>query len=278
MRSLVSLLICLLAAVPSSAEQGAPYGPATPDPAVKDDRTSNLLYLPGYEVSSRADGLTTIFSVHNHSDRPASVLIEYFDTSGNLLVDQELRLGGKQTRTIDVRSIRGLGGGRRRAIRGRIQITQTAGGSSRAGSDLTGDYFFLDPAGNFATGDQLLRREDHCSSLLVRLLDFGSGAKLRLFSSRPQGDGTPTARFTVYNEAGDRVDSGELFVDEQIEILNARDLTPVRFGTLELQYLEGGGSLSVEYSASGRFSVAMNATCTGSTVSFECFGRRCPSG
>lgn len=278
MRSLAFISIWLLAAATAPAEQEAPYDLAGLGAAVKEDRLTTLLYLPSFEVDTRnADGLTTILSVHNHHDLATGVEVRYLDTRGNLQLEQEVELRARQTRTLDLRDVRGLAVNRAGIARGRVEIRQT-NASIRLGNRLAGDYFHLDVAGRFATGDQLMRAEDHCDALMVRLLDFGSGARLRLFSNEPRGSAEPTAMFKVHNEAGVEVDSGPVFVDEQVEVMNARQLTSARFGTLSIDYLSGGGSLAVEYSAAGRFSVAMNATCTGNTARLDgCAGRRCPA-
>ena len=136
---------------------------------------------------------------------------------------------------------------------------------SDSGGDLTssiaGDYIYLDSGGNFATSDQLLRREDICEVLQIRLQDFGSGVRVRLYATDPQGAMAPTAMFTAYNQAGAEVDSGMLIVDDPVEIFEVADLTSTRFGTLVVDFFAGAGAMSAEYSAFGRFSVAVNATC-----------------
>lgn len=228
----------------------------------KTDAPADFLLLPGFEVDTEtAGGLTTFFSVHNQTDEPRVARVRYFDTAGVLQDEVDLALDPRQTRTTNLQSVDGLAVDEDGFARGAVKVFACSGSGGDLGSALSGDYLFLDNGNNFATGDQLLRREDVCQTLQVRLLNFGSGIRLRLYSSDPQGPEDPTATYTVYNEAGGEVGSGSFIADETVEILNTSVLTPVSFGTLVVEFVEGGGALSVEYSAFERFSVAMNATC-----------------
>jgi len=145
--------------------------------------------------------------------------------------------------------------------RGSVQVHACAAAGDAETATLTGDYIYLDNEGNFATGNQLLRREDVCTKLQVRLPNFGSDIRLRLYASDPQGALVPTATFTVYNEAGAMLDNVPIMLTDAVTVVDSTELTATRFGTLDIELVEGGGALSVEYSAFGRFSVAMNATC-----------------
>jgi len=228
----------------------------------KADSPADFLLVPAFEVDT-ADpgGLTTFFAVHNQSDQPRSVLVRYFDRAGKQQRSDELALAARQTRSINVRGVQGLAAEPDGFARGSIEVRACSAGGDDPAASLTGDFIYLDDAGNFATGDQLLRREDVCSRLQVRLLNFGSGIRLRLYAGDPQGLVDPTATFTVYNEAGAELDKGEIVTSDQVSVLDSTELTATRFGTLDVEFAEGGGALSVEYSAFGRFSVAMNATC-----------------
>ena len=52
-----------------------------------------------------------------------------------------------------------------------------------------------------------------------------------------------------------------IVADQEVEFFDTSAITATSFGTLVLDFLEGGGALTVEYSAFGLFSVAMNAVC-----------------
>lgn len=228
----------------------------------KADSPTDFLLLPAFEVdTTAANGLTTFFAVHNQTDVARTALVRYLDRAGNLQRAVEFALNARQTRTTNVRGVQGLVVDPDGVARGSVQVRACAAAGDDSESSLTGDYIFLDDGGNFATGDQLLRREDVCRTLQVRLLNFGSGIRLRLYASEPRGAVEPTASFTVYNEAGAELDSGMIVTANAVSVLDSTELTPIRFGTLVIEFEAGGGALSVEYSAFGRFSVAMNATC-----------------
>lgn len=230
--------------------------------AVKTDSPADFLLLPGFEVDTEsATGLTTFFSVHNQTDEPLVARVRYFDRAGVIRNQVDLGLAPRQTRTTDIRSVDGLPVDDDGFARGAVQVVACSQTGGDLTSALSGDYLLLDNANDFATGDQLLRREDICRTVQVRLLNFGSGIRLRLYSTEPQGEVGPTATYTVFNEAGNQVGSGEFMTGDNVGIFNTSELTATNFGTLVVEFVQGGGALSVEYSAFGRFSVAMNATC-----------------
>lgn len=226
------------------------------------DEPADFLLLPGFEVdTAAATGLTTFFAVHNQTDEARVARVQYLDRDGSIQLTQDLPLAPLQTRTTNVRGVDGLAVDPDGVARGAVKVLACSDSGGELAGSLTGDYIYLDAANNFATGDQLLRREDVCSTVQVRLLDFGSGIRIRLYATDPQGEVDPTATFTVYSEAGATIDSGMLIADEAVEIFDTSELTASRFGTLVVELLAGKGAMSVEYSAFGKFSVAMNAIC-----------------
>ncbi len=232
----------------------------------KADVPADLLMLPGFEVDTTdPNGRTTFVSVYNQTNEPRVARMQYFDSASNLLLSEDVSLNPHDTQPTNIRDVEGLTVDADGRARGWVQILACSDDGGDLDSSFTGDYFFLDSDGNFATGDQLLRREDVCDTLQARLLNFGSGVTLRLFASDPQGELEPTASFSVYDEAGTLLDDGMLFIDQAIEALDATELTEVQFGVLVIDFLTGGGAMSVEYSAFGRFSVSMNANCVQPT-------------
>lgn len=230
--------------------------------AAKSDAPADVLLLPAFEVDTTdAGGLTTFFAVHNQTNDPQTALVRYLDRAGDLQRSDELALVPRQTRTTNVRGASGLAVDGDGVARGAVEVRACSASDEPAATILTGDYIYLDNGGNFATGDQLTRREDVCAKVQVRLLNFGSGIKLRLFVSDPQGAVDPTASFTVYNEGGAVLDSGDIVTSDAVLVLDSTELTAIKFGILDVEFAAGGGALSVEYSAFGRFSVAMNAAC-----------------
>lgn len=214
------------------------------------------LLLPSFEVEPSGNGRTTFLAVHNHDDMARDVTISYFDVAGNFQVEDDVTLGAKETRTVDFGSIAGLATDGAGIARGLVRVEADA-----KEAFLTGDYFFVDFVNNFASGDPLPRPGDVCKRIQVRLLDFGSGVGLKFYSTNSEGPTGPTASFRVFDESGMLVDTGTLLSDGMVESFSGDSLTSQKFGTLEFEFVEGSGSLLVEYSAFGRFSVAMNGNC-----------------
>lgn len=52
-----------------------------------------------------------------------------------------------------------------------------------------GDFFQVDVAENFATGDRLVRQADVCTDASIRFLDFGGGTRLTIWLTNPRGTG-----------------------------------------------------------------------------------------
>ncbi len=240
--------------------------------ALKADSPSDVLFLPAFEVDTASNaGLTTFFSVHNRLDETVVARVSYFDRASNLVREDDITFASRRTLTLNVRDVLpdlvvDDDGFARGWVQVRACVPETPLSSAKAlanNNQLWGDWFYLDNAGNFASGDQLLRRADLCETLEVRLLDFGSGVRLRLFVTNPQGaeSQTPTATLTVYNEAGQMLETQQIFTDDSVLTLTLGDLVMTRFGMMTIDFTAGTGAASVEYSAFGRFSVAMNATC-----------------
>lgn len=164
----------------------------------KADVPAGVLLLPVFEVDAvNPGGLTTFVTVHNQTDEPRVARFQIFDTESNLQAFQDFALTPRQTQPVNLRSVPDLTLDGDGIARGWVQILSCSDTGGELGSSLTGDYLFLDNDGNFATGDQLLRPEDLCGTLQVRLVNFGSGVKVRLYSSAPQGPFDATALFTV---------------------------------------------------------------------------------
>lgn len=224
---------------------------------------SRTLILPFFEVdTTRPGGLTTFLSVHNETTTVSSVNIKYFDEESTIQVQDDFILGSLETRSINVRDVEGLTTAADGMARGWILVSFQ--------NRISGDYFYVDPAGNFATGDQLFRDQDVCSAIQARIVDFGSDSRIRLYVSTPKGsDPTiddPSATIHIFDEIGAFVETTELYTEKNANDLRASDLTDTRFGSVVFEFIQGTGALSVEYSAFGLFSVSMNATCTASPM------------
>ncbi len=227
------------------------------------------LIVPGFEVDvDNPAGKTTYFAVRNTSDEAIEGYVAYY---GKQYTQEPLRtdpftLGPRQTLTHNVRAdleeLEVAGG----LATGLIVISEASWFCGYLGRfcapNLEGDFIRLDADNDFATGDRLLHPDQLCRRQEVRFLDFGSGSKLRILVDDPQLPG-PSFSFTAYDEAGGLIAEGERDTPDNLTILNATDLAgSTSFGTIVFDFSSsGGGFVTAEYSAFGRFSLELNSAC-----------------
>ena len=87
---------------------------------------------------------------------------------------------------------------------------------------------------------------------------------MRILLEEPQGAEAPSFSYTAYNEAGIVIAEGGVFSSEHLTPITVDDLVSGQsFGTLAFDFSSsGGGLVTAEYSAFGRFSVELNGACT----------------
>ncbi len=220
------------------------------------------LIVPGFEVEiASLDGPTTFFAVRNTSDEAVEVDVAYH---GDRIAVEPLRtdvftLGPRQTLTRDVRgdlSHLDVSGG---FAGGLIVITETGGDASA----LEGDYFRIDGANDFAAGDRLVRSTDFCTRQETRFVEFGSGSRLRILLAEPRGAEEASFSYTAYDEAGTMIAGDAVFAaDHLVSIAVDEWVAPQRFGSLVFDFSNaGGGLVTAEYSAFGRFTVEPGGGC-----------------
>lgn len=220
------------------------------------------LLVPGFEVEvDDPEGPTTFFAVRNTTDDAVEIDVAYHgeQITGTPLRTDVFMLGPRQTLTQNVRgdlSDLNVTGG---VASGLIAIQESGGGAA----NLEGDYFRIDSGNDFATGDRLVRTEQLCDQQEIRFVDFGSGSRLRILLAEPQGAEVPSFRFTAYREAGSEIVAGEVFTTVHLLLVDVGDLVATQsFGTLVFDFSSsGGGFVSAEYSAFGRFSVELGGAC-----------------
>lgn len=221
------------------------------------------LIVPGFEVEvGESTGPTTFFSIRNTTDSSIDVEIEYYaEKVGSVpLRSDTAKLGPQETRQLDVRqNISGLPITNGIAS-GLIVVTEA---DQQKAPRLQGDYFHVDFANDFATGERLVRPEDFCLRQEVRFVDFGSGSQLRVLLEQPQGQGLTSFTYVAYNQDGETVGSGELSTSDHFNVIDVSELVvDESFGTVLFDFsASGGGWVSARYSAFGRFSVELNAAC-----------------
>ncbi len=223
---------------------------------------SQALLLPGFSVdTTNSQGLTTFLAVRNTTSTSRNVLIEYF---GSALTDEPLRtdvisLAPQQTHARDVRTNLAdleISGG----LASGLILVREQGGDASA---LTGDFFRLDRANAFASGDRLVSPTDFCNDQEIRYVDFGSGTQLAILLNRVSSDGTTDIPYTAYDEAGAVVFEGVYATSKNLNFVDISELVPgVSFGTVVFDFSgTEGGLVSGRYEALGQFSVELNSAC-----------------
>lgn len=144
-----------------------------------------------------------------------------------------------------------------------------------ANGPITADYFQVDEAGDFATGDQALDDNTLCSDWQARFLRFGAddaeGTQLTFLLNGPLGGDSevdpPTITGETFDEAGNLVNTFAVFTSEwliRVSVLDAFVIdTGPDFGTLRLTLDTefSGGAVFERHTAFGRFSVGTLAFC-----------------
>jgi len=237
---------------------------ATPALAEKVDSPSSILVVPYYEVDTTSPiGNTTLFAVHNLKSGILEINVYYISRTG-ALHKETLGIAGKATYTRNVRDVAGLPVDSDGFARGFIRVVASEPLGAKV---MTGDFFQVDNANNFATGDRMIQGADLCTHGEIRLVSFGTGTDLRLFINFPQGGNPsvdlPSASLLIYDEAGVLRSGVNFFTTSHTLFIHTDDLgLPINFGLIELSFdHSGGGYAYATYNAEGRFSVGMNSAC-----------------
>lgn len=242
--------------------------------------TTDVLLLPYFE-SDRRDpaGVNTMFAVRNETARATSVRILYLGVLGAVEnAVEEIELAPHATRTINLRDVAGLPADADGVARGMVVLGAIGrdGGSER----LSGDFFFVDPATDYATGNTLLNMSlddpgnEFCaewSSRFFRGGSFSGSSTFRVVVDVPGGAqeyDAPTAIGTVYDEAGTAVRSFEIRTDMNTFQLASAEIAPngTAFGSLSLRFPDSEGVVLVEHSGLHRLSVALKGACRDEVI------------
>lgn len=228
------------------------------------------LLVPSYLVDTLSPGGTsTLYAVRNLTADTVNADVEYFDAQGTSLRTDAITLDPRETRTVNVRDVVGLPADGDGYARGYIEIS-TAGDPHQV-PVLGGDFFQIDVADNFATGDKLVRRStDLCDESSIRFLAFpfaGSGTRLTIWIANPLGSGIgDPASFVVrvYDENGNLQGSpiGVVTANHALQLDASVFTGPLAFGFLRFDFSASfGGVAYTEAQAGGRFSVGMTGQC-----------------
>jgi hypothetical protein len=220
------------------------------------------LILPIVVDLTNPEGRTTLFAVHNTTESDLEVKFGYHTTTvgDEPIRTDQITLGPSSTVTLNARNkLTGYDTTGLDQLAGLVLITQQ--GSTTA-QDLIGDFFSLDSANDFASGDKLIRASDLCNRQRIRFVDFGSGTGFMVLLNEPRGAGTASFSYTAYNESGAMVGSGNFFTEAHLVLVDRSEFAPVSFGVLEVDFGNAlGGQISATYSAFGRFSVGLSGEC-----------------
>jgi hypothetical protein len=228
------------------------------------------LLVPSFLVDTLSPGgTTTLFAVRNLTDATVSADVRYFDTDGTSLRDDEITLDPDETHTVNIRDVAGLPADFDGYARGYVEIS-TAGDPHQV-PVLAGDFFQVDVADNFATGDKLVRRfSDLCTVSSIRFLTFpfaGSGTRLAVWIVTPRGSGLgdpPSFTVQVFDEAGNPQGApiGVLTAEKSLELQASDFAGGLPFGVLRFDFTGSNGGVAYsEAQAGGRFSVGMTGQC-----------------
>lgn len=223
--------------------------------------------LPLYEVDD--DGaLTTLFAARNSFDVPNEVTVTYFDRFGNPIKSELADIGPLGAVTRNIRDVTGLpteGDGVRRGF-----------ALLSADSDLSGDFFRVDPASNFASGDRLvLASEALCDVWDFRFLRggaFSGGTDLVIYVETPLGQDAidPSVHIEIFDEAGNLLGSVGVWTDLVVNKVTADEILDAAQPPLSttagifdffFDLATDGGLVMGTYSAENKYSIGMHGTC-----------------
>ena len=289
LRLCLTLLACLLAAVPAAAQitiecqetpldltgqvaanQVARAGAASPVLAVRGDDVASRWIIPRYEVDfSSSLGTTTLFSIRHEGEEGEVVeaAIDVFDSTFFPRAEETVQLLPEQIATRSMRDVLAPGMG---TATGFVVVTAT-------GAPVSVDVFQLDPEGNFATGDVAVGTgSGQCDYWKLRYFNggtFDGGTQLKIFTDFPRGDAEgapPTVSMNLWAEDGTFVQACEVFTPLYSFELDAADLATADepFGAIELVVSRTSEAfVSSVQTASDKFSVGLNAICKDDVLS-----------
>lgn len=238
--------------------------------------TTDVLLVPYFEADRRDPrGVATMFAVRNETARELPVRILYLTVVGAAEQgSEEITLGPNATHTVNLRDVPDLATDADGIARGLV-VLGAVGGGGDSSDLLSGDFFFIDPAIDYATGNTLLNMSlddsgnEFCAEWGTRFMrggGFGGSSVFRFVVDVPAGShemDPPTAVGTVYDEAGAAVQSFELRTDSYTFALSSADLAPesTPFGSLSIRFPDTRGALLVEHSGFDTLSIAFKAAC-----------------
>lgn len=235
------------------------------------------LIMPFFRVTTN-NSTVSLFALRNVTGSLVTVSSQFFLADGtNVAFEDEIEAFA--TLTVNLRDLPLPSNGS--VIEGMATFSVVDPGStvSNGTEALVGDYFLVDPANDFATGDPLTSEAEFCNRFNTRFADGGvfDGTSFNIVapnfvaSAAPNFDsGTGLADLftaSVYDEAGNLVTqfdgraSGRVFTTST-DSLTSAGLNLPTFGSIEWTFKNNlFGFVSWSMNASGRFSVGMLGEC-----------------
>jgi len=249
--------------------------PPEGDPeAAKITETAYKAWVPFFLVDTTdPNGIDTLFAVRNRGDSAISVTIRYYDRSFDYssAVITTAGLGPRETKTVSVRHVPGLPIDPATGLMtGLVEIEEDT-----MTGNIAGDWFRIDSANNFASGDRLISFDSFCHYWDSRFFNggpFDGGTTFSFFLGANLTGGTsPIVVGQVYDEPGNHRGTVQIYTSDQVFEVNTAELpSPVlgTFGTIEwtIQNPYNGYVMST-YRALGRYSATLPSMCVDNAIS-----------
>ncbi|MEE8524865.1 MAG: hypothetical protein V3T72_13100 [Thermoanaerobaculia bacterium] len=241
---------------------------------LKTDVASARLLLPLYLVDTTDPaGVTTLFAIRNQLDVQVEVEVRYFQVDAPQAPQRtdSVTLAAKAVAPVNIRLVPGLSADADGIARGYVVAEATT-----AGAVIQGDYFRVTAGEDFASGFRMLNidpgssHNDLCGLFSIRFLNgggFDSGTRFIIWLEADQAPvpATPVFAYSAYDESGVLVLSSTYFADDVAFEVEAADLfvgpLQAEFGAIEFQFVDTVGHVAAILSASGRYSVGLEAFC-----------------
>lgn len=266
---LALLLLTTSFTIPATAQSAEEFElpdeltPATtPEPK---ESESNTLVLPYFRtVIGDPNAETTLFAVRNNGGSPLTVRFIYFvpDSGVPPKIEEEI-IPAHGVRSVNTQLVSALPNNTGISI-GYLRV-EALGDSLPAGT-ISGDYFRVIPSADAANGGAMLPIEaTTCKTWSHRFFSgggFDGGSRIAFLAFNRPAQG-PTVVGTVYNEAGDLIDTVPLTLTSEVLEVSDADLDlPAAFGSIDWAFQgDAQGVVTTTFTASERFSVGVDAAC-----------------
>ncbi len=233
---------------------------------------SSRLLLPYFRVdTTNGAGDTTLYAIRNESLGSITVDIDYFEVDSPQAPQRtdQVVLGPKEIHPVNVRDVANLEVDGAGIAEGYVFFSVVGGGSV-----LSGDAFQVTPGDAFATGERMIDADPQssqsglCSVFSTRFLSggaFSGGTTLTFwFEAETLPVDPSTVSYTLYDEGGDVILTSDLPVDQvagQVTVETLLGPFNANAGAVEIQFSGRVGYVAATLSASGLFSVGLDAVC-----------------